>query len=138
MTYFIRVSGEEEITVLVPKFNESNMDYTIQDEIVNEENKFKVIPSNIRIPRERIFNLEDLIKNQMSNQDKEYFMNQDKTRIDISKISIKELDIVNYFNQKIDCKFNIKKIELEKEISITKEESDKSQREVQELFNMYF
>ena len=34
MTYFIRVSGEEEITVLVPKFNESNIDYTIQDEIV--------------------------------------------------------------------------------------------------------
>jgi len=138
MTYFIRVSGEEEITVLVPKFNESNIDYTIQDEIVNEENKFKVIPSNIRIPRERIFNLENLIKNQMSNQEKEYFMNQDKTRIDISKISIKELDIVNHFNQKIDWKFDIKKIELEKKNCITKEELNKREIEVQKLFNMYF
>ena len=138
MTYFIRVSGEEEITVLVPKFNESNIDYTIQDEIVNEENKFKVIPSNIRIPRERILNLEDLIKNQMNNQEKKYFMNQDKTRIDISKISIKELDIVNYFNQKIDWKFKIKKIELEKKISITNEELDNREREMQELFDMYF
>ena len=137
MTYFIRVSGEEEITVLVPKFNESNIDYTIQDEIVNEDNKFKVIPRNIRIPREKIFNLEDLIKNNMSEKEKEYFMNQDKTRIDISKFSIKDLDIVNYFNKKIDCKFNIKKIELEKKMN-SKEESDKSQREVQELFNMYF